>query len=235
MNPTFKVFGILLFGITLSIVVPNILTNNNTKKLENSEPVQVSKAEEKIEDSIALAQTEETPKVVNEEVPVQEETVTPEPENIETVETPEPPVVVTDPIVFDRLTMTELTEKLNRSLKSKLAGTGETFAKYAVEMGIDPYLAVAIVLHETGCNGTCSDLVMNCNNVGGMKGSPGCNGGSYKAFDTLEEGIYSFMNNLKVKYIDQGLVTPEQINTKYASSTAWAGKIHYYMDKIKAA
>mgnify|MGYP002511620479 CR=1 FL=1 len=38
------------------------------------------------------------------------------------------------------------------------------------------YLAVAIVLHETGCKWTCSKLVRECNNVGGMKGS-GC--GSY--------------------------------------------------------
>ena len=137
-------------------------------------------------------------------------------------------------IVFDGLTMDELIAKLNRSLKGKVAGTGEKFATRCLELGLDPYMAVAIVLHETGCNGTCSKLVETCNNVGGMKGKPGCNGGSYRAFDTLEEGIDAFLNNLYKNYIAQGLVTPEQIGVKYAASTTWASKVHYYMDKIKA-
>ena len=42
----------------------------------------------------------------------------------------------------------------------------------------DSYVAVAIMLHETGCKSNCSSLVRNCNNVGGQKGSPGCNGGA---------------------------------------------------------
>lgn len=137
-------------------------------------------------------------------------------------------------IVYDGLTMDELIAKLDRSLKGKVAGTGEKFATRCLELGLDPYMAVAIVLHETGCNGTCSKLVEACNNVGGMKGRPGCNGGSYRAFDTLDQGIDAFLNNLYNNYIAQGLVTPEQIGVKYAASTTWASKIHYYMNKIKA-
>lgn len=137
-------------------------------------------------------------------------------------------------IVYDGLTMDELIAKLNRSLKGKVAGTGEKFATRCLELGMDPYLAIAIVLHETGCNGTCSKLVQNCNNVGGMKGSPGCNGGSYKAFATLDEGIDAFLNNLYYNYIAKGATTPEQINVRYAASQTWASKIHYYMNKIKA-
>ena len=118
------------------------------------------------------------------------------------VQTPEPQA---EPIVYDGLTISELTEKLNRSLHSTLSGTGATFAKYAIEMGIDPYLAVAIVLHETGCNGTCSKQVRECYNVGGMKGGPSCNGTSYKRFNSLNEGIYAFISNLKRNYYDKGL------------------------------
>lgn len=135
--------------------------------------------------------------------------------------------------VYDGLTLDELIAKLNRSLKGKVSGRGNTFATKALELGIDPYLAVAIVLHETGCNGTCSRLVENCNNVGGMKGRPGCNGGSYRAFATLDEGIDAFLNNLYNNYIAKGLVTPEQIGAKYAASPTWPSKIHYYMNKIK--
>lgn len=137
-------------------------------------------------------------------------------------------------IVFDGLTMDELVAKLNRFLKGKLEGTGEHFATRSLELGLDPYLAVAISLHETGCNGTCSKLVQYCNNVGGMKGSPGCAGGAYKQFDTLEEGIDAFLNNLYYNYIAKGLTTPEQINAKYAESKTWASKVNYYINKIKA-
>ena len=102
-------------------------------------------------------------------------------------------------------------------------------------MGVDPYLAVAIVLHETGCNYSCSTQVKKCNNVGGMKGSPSCNGTSYAKFNTLDDGIYIFVKNLKENYYDYGLTTPEAMNKKYAASTTWATKVKHYINKIKAA
>lgn len=132
------------------------------------------------------------------------------------------------------LSYDELVAKLNRSLNSDLTGKGDTFAKYAINLGIDPYLAVAIVLHETGCQWQCSTLLKQCNNVGGMKGSPGCNGGSYKAFSTLDEGIEAYMNNLYNNYISQGLTTPEAMGSKYAASSTWAAKVRAYMNQIEA-
>jgi hypothetical protein len=140
-----------------------------------------------------------------------------------------------DDIVYDGLTKNELIDKLNRNLNSTLSGTGELFANYSLALGIDPYLAVAIVLHETGCSWDCSDLVKYCYNVGGQKGAPGCFGGSYAAFSSLEEGIESYMNNLYKNYYALGLTTPEEINPKYASSTTWASKVNYYINKIKAS
>lgn len=136
-------------------------------------------------------------------------------------------------IVYDDMTLDELSEKLNRVLTSTLEGTGSHFATKSLELGVDPYLAVAIVLHETGCKWNCSSLVRYCNNVGGMKGAPGCNGGSYKAFNTLEEGIDAFLENLANNYYAYGLTTPEAINKKYAASTSWASKINYYINYIK--
>ena len=136
-------------------------------------------------------------------------------------------------IVYDDMTLDELSEKLNRVLTSTLEGTGSHFATKSLELGVDPYLAIAIVLHETGCKWNCSSLVRYCNNVGGMKGAPGCNGGSYKAFNTLEEGIDAFLENLANNYYAYGLTTPEAINKKYAASTSWASKINYYINYIK--
>lgn len=138
-------------------------------------------------------------------------------------------------IVYDGLTLEELTEKLDNTLSSDLAGYGYLFAQKSVELGLDPYLAVAITMHETGCKWGCSSLLRKCNNVAGIKGKPGCNGGSYKSFDSLEEGIIYFLEMLYNKYYSKGLTTPELINPKYAEDKNWASKVNKYITSIKAS
>ena len=138
-------------------------------------------------------------------------------------------------VVYDGLTRQQLIDKLNRNLNSTLSGKGELFADYSLQLGLDPYLAVAIVLHETGCSWDYSNLVKACNNVGGQKGSPSCGGGSYRAYPTLDDGIRGYMDNLYNNFYAYGLTTPEAINPKYAASTTWASKINNYIEKIKAS
>ncbi len=137
-------------------------------------------------------------------------------------------------IVYDGMTMSELTEKLNRSLKSTIAGKGDVFASYSLERGVDPYLAVSIMLLETGCNWSCSSLMRKCNNVGGQKGSPSCDGGSYKSYPSLDEGIKGFIDNIADNYYAYGLTTPEAMNKKYAASDMWAIKVNNYISSVKA-
>lgn len=137
-------------------------------------------------------------------------------------------------VVYDGMTMDELAEKLNRSLKNELSGYGYLYASYSLEKGVDPYIAVAISLHETGCNGRCSNLMKTCNNVGGQKGAPSCGAGSYKQFATLEDGIKGFIDNLSQNYFQKGLNTPELMNHKYAGSTTWATQVNNYVSKIKS-
>lgn len=138
-------------------------------------------------------------------------------------------------VVYDGLTYNELIDKVNRSLNSNLSGMGEAYVKDSLALGVDPYLVVAISLYETGCKWTCSGLVRDCNNVGGIKGSPGCYGGSFKYYDTLEEGIASFVNLIADGYYGKGLTTPELMEYKYAGgSTTWASKVNNYISAIKA-
>ena len=144
----------------------------------------------------------------------------------EITETKEPKKVV----VYDNMTMKELTDKLNRVLSSDLSGMGEHYAKYSIELGVDPYLAVAISMHETGCTWDCSYLTKACNNVGGQKGE-GC--GEYKAYDTIEDGIYGFILNIKNNYVDYGLLTADAMNPKYAEDPMWSSKVNKYIEKIK--
>lgn len=134
-------------------------------------------------------------------------------------------------IVYDGMTMEELGDKINRSLNSTISGKGYLIASQSLEKNVDPYMATAIILHETGCKWECSYLVNACNNVGGQKGT-GC--GSYSYFNSLDEGIIAFIDNLQRNYINYGLTTPDQINPKYAEDPNWSMKVNKHIENIKA-
>ena len=131
-------------------------------------------------------------------------------------------------IIFDGKTLTELTNQLNKSLKSNLTNTGYFFADYTRRTGMDPYLAVAISLEETGCSSVngCASWAVSRNNWGGMIG---CN------FDTFDDGLNAYLNNLYNGYWSKGLTTPELVANKYNPANAfnYGQKIRRWMDVIK--
>ena len=61
----------------------------------------------------------------------------------------------------------EIAAKLNKHLKGVLKNKGEFIVEYSMSIGMDPYLASAVMLHETGCTWNCSYLSRVCNNVAG--------------------------------------------------------------------
>ena len=151
-------------------------------------------------------------------------------------------------VVWDNLSLEELTIKLDNNLYDTLKGTGKYFAEYTKETGLDPYLAVSIVNLETGCKWGCSSLTRNCFNIGGIKGKPSCNGSSYKCYNSqkttidterllcynsLEDGIKGFLDLVYYNYYSVGLDTPEKMNSKYAEDPRWAEKVNRYYDTIK--
>ena len=168
-------------------------------------------------EKIVLAEKLYNPAIYEEEIKedIEEEVISEVPEKV---------------IVYDDLSMEELSDKLNRTLSSDLSNKGESFAKYSIDLGVDPYLATAIAMHETGCAWDCSYLAKACNNVGGQKGY-GC--GEYAYFDSLEEGIYQFVLNIKNKYVDYCLLTADEMNPKYAEDPSWSSKVNNYIEKIK--
>ena len=199
------------------------LSSGTVEKVSQKENENNNIVEEKVENPLT---DDNTP---TEEVEVQDEV-----KEITTYE--DVSTTPVDPIVYDGMTLNQLAEKLNRSLGTGyIAGKGYLIASQCIEKGVDPYVAVAIMLHETGCKYNCSTLVKTCNNVGGQKGSPGCNGGSYKAFATLDDGIIGFIDNLQRNYYSRGLNTIEKIAPKYAASSAWPTKIRNYVDQIRAS
>lgn len=182
-------------------------------------------------DYLDLKEKEEIQKLISKNTPK----IMPEENKYMSFDAMEDGMTVFKEIVYEGLTFDELTTKLNKSLNSTLSNTGNIFAEKSLKYGVNPYLMVAISLHETGCKWTCSNLVKNCNNVGGIKGTPSCNGGSFRSFSTLEEGIDYFISNISRNYYNQGLINADLMEYKYSGgSTTWAMKVNNYMDAIKA-
>ncbi|MEG0026420.1 MAG: glucosaminidase domain-containing protein [Bacilli bacterium] len=206
--------------ITINVILMVLVFNKNDERQINVE------ADSNHSKATSIAIKEEKPKPKT-------QVTTPTIEEIKTELPVSEPVIIKN-IVYDGMTIEEISAKLDRSLNSSLSGQGITFVNYCLELGVDPYLAVAIALHETGCNGSCSGLVTQCNNVGGQKGT-GCGDTGYQAYATLEEGIKGFINNIYYNYYVYGLTTPDTMNTKYAESTTWAAKVNTYIQTIKAS
>lgn len=133
-------------------------------------------------------------------------------------------------VLYRGLTRDQVVEKSSKFLNSTLQGTAEFFVDYSIQMGVDPLVAVSIVLQETGCYWSCSYLVNHCYNVGGMMGMNG-----YMCFSSLEEGIKAYVDNLYYNYVAYGLVTPETMNHKYAEDPLWGERVNAYINKIIAA
>ena len=136
--------------------------------------------------------------------------------------------------VYEGMTLEELAVKLNRNLGNDIiAGKGMLIASECINKGVDPYVATSIILHETGCKSKCSNLARYCYNFGGQKGRPSCNGGSFKKFDTIDEGLVGMINNLYKNYYAMGLNTVETIAPKYCEGNTWAGKINWFVNSIR--
>ena len=126
----------------------------------------------------------------------------------------------------------QIAKKLNKYLNSSLKNKGEFIVDYSLKVGMDPYLATAVMLQETGCYWNCSTLTKKCNNVGGNKGTPSCNGGSYRRFSTLNDGIKFAIDKLNY-YYKKGYKTAKQINPYYAADKTWYVKVNRYIKKLK--
>ena len=126
----------------------------------------------------------------------------------------------------------DIAKKIEKYFNSTLNGKAYFVVEYSLSVGLDPYLAAAVMLQETGCYWNCSGLMKKCNNVAGNKGRPSCGGGSYRKFNTLEDGIKFAINKLN-SYYKKGKKTPKQINPYYAESKTWHTKVENYMKKLK--
>ena len=103
--------------------------------------------------------------------------------------------------VYGGMTLEEVAAQINKSLKNDITNKGMVIASKCIELGVDPFIASAIILHETGCGqNQCSNIARNCYNYGGQKGS-GC--GAYQRYSSVDEGLIGI----------QGIIIDETRNT----------------------
>ncbi|MEG2351121.1 MAG: glucosaminidase domain-containing protein [Bacilli bacterium] len=130
-------------------------------------------------------------------------------------------------LVFEGKTVTEIGSTLDKSLSGVLKGKGSAYAQLSLEKGMDPYLVAAISVHETG-NGS-SSLAKNKYNLGGIK----CSSNRYCSYESIEDGISSYVNLIYNNYFSKGLTTIELMANKYAASPAWPSTVNDWYNSLK--
>lgn len=93
---------------------------------------------------------------------------------------------------------------------------------------VDPYLVVAIAQQESNLGKL---MPPSCHNAWGW----GIHSEGTLCFDNWEEGINTFISGLAENYLAYGLKTPEEIMTKYNSTSpegAWAKGVSYFLSQL---
>jgi hypothetical protein len=75
-------------------------------------------------------------------------------------------------------------------------------------------------------SGFCQAYIVRTNNCVGW-------GGGYISFNSIEEQIRVVLTTLKEKYVDDGLLTVDQIGSRYAEDPSWSFKVKNNMQAIK--
>lgn len=129
---------------------------------------------------------------------------------------------------------TQITDMRPYFVANLLGGTPlEPYSELMVETAdkykIDYRLIPAIAMKESGGGGA---VKLESHNAWGFE-----NGRTY--FDSWEQAIDAVGKTLKEKYVDRGLVTPEQIMAVYAppqllTGGKWARDINYFFSKLES-
>lgn len=220
-SATLSLLGVIM--IIIAVVLQSDITNKENKIMKNKED-KINVINMASSNRIKETKVAEKQNFINNNVKVEE---------VSMEEAPQAEYIPPRIEVYAGMTIEELSIKLDKNLGTgEVSGKGNLIATKSLELGVDPYIATAIILHETGCKHNCSSLVRKCNNVGGQKGSPSCGGGSYKAYSTIDEGIIGHIENLYKNYYAKGYNTVQAIGPKYAQSSAWIPKINWFVEQI---
>ena len=147
----------------------------------------------------------------------------PKEENIEPIDTS-----------YNGESIEEIGKKMDKYMaKTPLEGYGEYIAKASISKSVNPYLIGGIILESTSCKNECSIVFRECNNVSGMKGSPGCFGGAYKSYSVINDGIVDIVNLISKDFYTPEMQSPYKMYKAYGKSSVWAFKVSKYMEELK--
>ena len=114
--------------------------------------------------------------------------------------------------------------------ESPLFGHAHTIVEEADKHGIDYRLLPAIAMQESTL---CKKVIKDSNNCWGF----GIYGGKVTRFENYDEAIKTITSTLAKKYVQQGLVHPEDIVKKYTPSDTgrWSDVVSLIMTRLKAS
>lgn len=111
---------------------------------------------------------------------------------------------------------------------SPMKGSGADFVDIADRYGLDYRLLPAIALHESALG---KRIPKDSFNAWGWAVYTGQNSGA--EFDSWAHGIETVAKGLRRTYVDDGLITPEKIQPRYAPpSSSWANGVRAAMNQI---
>lgn len=115
-----------------------------------------------------------------------------------------------------------------RKYESPLYEHSKYIVQISDEFGIDYRLIPAIAMQESTA---CKFIPRNSYNCWGW----GIYGDKIKRFNSYKEGIETVAKGLKIGYINKGLVTPEQIMSKYTPSSngSWARGVGHVLGVLE--
>lgn len=118
-----------------------------------------------------------------------------------------------------------------RQFMQKYNSPLESYAQDIVDAadyyGLDHRLIPAIAMQESNL---CHKIPHESYNCWGF----GIYGGKITRFTDFKEAIYAVTKTLALKYKNKGLITPEQIMTRWTPSSngSWANSVNHFMDKL---
>ena len=141
---------------------------------------------------------------------------------------------VTENTEYNGESIEEIGKKFDKVFeKTDLEGLGEYIASASIKKSVNPYLVGGIILESTNCKIDCTVLLKKCNNTSGVKGEPGCFGGSYKEFDSVTSSINELVNSISKDFYTAEMQTPLKMFKSYGKTEVWAFKVNKYMEQLK--
>ena len=123
---------------------------------------------------------------------------------------------------------TEIVRQFFERYNSPLKDYAHDVVLAAEENGIDFKLIPAIAMQEsTGCKKIPDDS-HNCWGYG-------IYGGKVIKFDNYRDAIYAVSKTISERYVQNGLVTPEEIQTKWTPSNdgSWSDSVNHFIEQLQ--